>query len=477
MKYKSFLIIALILVFTFFYSKIYVYPSLFQVKNVTSKIPGDIHQDFSGAMLVNLDNEPDLEIFIAGHGSSNLFLKRTTKEFEKLKIEELADSNGLTLAITPCDLDQDGRDEILILNKQNSENNLSNSRLMKYNNGLWNDLFAADSKNLTVLDRGQSAACIDRKGNGKYGFIVVRDDAKIAFLEIVNEKIINIEDEIGIGFKAKGRSVLGMPGPQGFTNIFVGNEDGSNFYFVNDGNGNFKEKAAEYGLADHEYNARGASTIDLNNDEIPDLVYGNHKGPTRLMLQTREGKFEDKTPALMAEAYAVNSPVVGDFNLDGYEDIYLNNIRGHNKLFSRFKERWFEIDLKVMEEEDMFGISTIAADLDKNGSYEILNTHGDNSKSPLTMYSVKPKNKIIKAQVVFKNGSIPRGLTVILRTNSRDQVRVLSSGSGRFANYDNELIFGLEDDERPLYLELLLPSGKKIHVKEDLNKLSKIVIE
>jgi hypothetical protein len=216
------------------------------------------------------------------------------------------------------------------------------------------------------------------------------------------------------------------------------------------------------GLSDAFLNARGISLIDNNNDEIIDIVYGNDKGPTRLYEQTRDGKFIEVTPEIMKRTYAVNSAVVGDFNLDGFEDLYLNNIRGHNKIFSHFKDKWFELDREIFEEKELFGISTIAGDLNHDGSYDILNTHGDKILSPITLYTIKPEGNWIKFSANYQSGTIPRGMTIVLRTNKRIQVRAISSGSGRFANYDQEVIFGLLKDESAQSAEVILPSGKRV---------------
>jgi hypothetical protein len=466
---RTIIIIIVVSIGAYFFTKGTTYPSQFKIIENTTKIRTDKIQDFTGAMLVNLDEDSDLEIFIAGHGNSSLFLKRIKDEYYPMEIPELSNPLGLTFSITACDLDKDGRDEILVLNHPNSSNNLSNSRILKFNQGRWIDLLTANDPITTSLKSGYSSTCIDRKGDGKYGLAVTNENGKISYLELEESSIIDVANEIGIALKSKGRSILGIPSPRGPTNIFVGNEDGANFFFENKGDGTFTEKADSVGVSDHLFNARGISIIDLNNDEIPDIVYGNNLGPTRLLEQTREGKFLDVTPEIMKVAYAVNSPVVGDFNLDGYEDLFLNNIRGYNKVFTHFDKNWYEIDSGILAEKEMFGVSTIAADLDKNGSYDILNTHGDGSHFPLTLYSIESSNQWIKFSAKYKNGSTLRGATIILRTNKRDQVRVISTGSGRFANYDDNVIFGLIKNEEVISSEIILPSGVRVEYKGGLN--------
>jgi len=455
-----------VLILGIYLTKERTFPNQFEVINNTNKFQFDRKQDFSGATLVNLDQDPEQEVFISGYGSSNLLLKRVKDKFFSIDIPELSDSEGLTFSVTACDIDQDGRDEILILNRPEATKYTSHSRILKFVNGKWKDILSKDDPIIEAIKFGYSAACIDRKGDGRYGLAISNENGKLSYLEKRDSTIRDIAESIGIALKSKGRSILGIPSAGGNVNIFVGNENGPNFYFVNNGDGVFSEKAVEVGVADPDFNARGISLIDINHDDIPDIVYGNNFGPVRLLEQTREGKFNDVTSDEMKDSYAVNSVVVGDFNLDGFEDIYLNNIRGNNKVFARYENDWYELNLKVLAEKDMFGISTIAGDLDKNGSYDLLNTHGDGVHFPVTFFSIDPVNKWMKFSIKYDSGGIPRGAIIRLRTSKRDQIRVISSGSGRFANYDSELIFGFLPNESVTSLEVTLPSGAKTEFKE-----------
>jgi len=456
----------------FFFWKDPSYPGSFAVDTISDRIRFSGHQDFSGATLVNLDEDPESEIFISSHGSKNLFLKRKHDLFFPIEIDELSDAEGLTYSVTACDLDSDGRDELLVLNQAVVKGRTSHSRVLKYGSGKWTDLLPEADPLLPILSTGYSSTCVDRKGDGRYGLAISNSSGTHLYLELVEGKIVNIAEVVGLNLNSKGRSILAVPGPTGHQNIFIGNEEGPNFYFKNKGDGTFIEVASQVGLSDPEFDARGISLIDVNNDDLPDVVYGNHYGPTRLLEQGRDGRFKDVTPEKMIKSYAVNSAVVGDFNLDGYEDVYTNNIRDDNKLFSQYATDWYELQIPSLAEDKMFGISTIAGDLDGNGSFEILNTHGDGGKFPLTLYTIKPVGDWIKFSVRYKTGAVPRGAIVKLRTSIRDLVRVISPGSGRFANYDTDVVFGLLKNESPLSLDVTLPSGKKASFEKSFSVLS-----
>lgn len=451
------------------------YPGKFDSKNISTSLNFQEKIDASGAILVNIDQDAEDEIFISVSGA-NIILKRKGDVFEKVKNNELEDPLGLSYSVSSCDLDQDGREEILLLNRPDKNLNVSVPKLFKFSESKWVNILKLESSISRSLENSYAATCIDRKGDGHYGLAITKEGGVISFLENENGHLKDIAQEIGLNFKVNGRSILGIPGPRGFTNLFLGNSD-ANLYFVNKGDGTFEEKASLAGLRDADFETRGSSHIDLNHDDLPDLVYGNHYGPIRLMIQTRDGNFKDITPESMVNNYAVNAAVVGDYNLDGYEDIYLNNIRGENKVYARHREEWFQIPLGNHAEKNMNGISTLAADLDQNGSYELLNTHGDGVKSPITLYTIGPQSDWIKLLVQYSNGSLPRGAVVKLRTSFRDMIKVISTGSGRFANYSKELLFGLLPHEKVLSTEVILPSGERIDLQvplkiRTLNKLT-----
>ena len=107
--------------------------------------------------------------------------------------------------------------------------------------------------------------------------------------------------------------------------------------FVNLGDGSFRDDAAVVGLRDESNTGRGTALFDANGDGLIDIVYGNWNAQHRLFLQQRDEagnvSFVDAAPADMAEASRVRTVIVADFDNDGYEEIFYNNIPGENRLF------------------------------------------------------------------------------------------------------------------------------------------------
>src|SRR5690606_25427583 len=127
--------------------------------------------------------------------------------------------------------------------------------------------------------------------------------------------------------------------------IFAGNEMGSNFLFVNQGDGTFKEAAAAVGLSDPRENVRGIAVLDANHDGRFDLVYGNWEGPHRLFVQNNNGRFENITPPDMARTSRIRTVLAADFDNDGYEEIFFNNLGEPNRLFGWRNGHWVSLPL------------------------------------------------------------------------------------------------------------------------------------
>lgn len=129
--------------------------------------------------------------------------------------------------------------------------------------------------------------------------------------------------------------------------------------FQNEGEFSFSEKAAAVKLSDFEF-SWGCVFEDFNLDGRQDLVvaenslnYPPHKAfklPSRFLLQREDGTFSavEEQAGVVNENYAI-TPLVSDFNDDGYPDLIYSNLDGpvrafindggnHNFLKVRFAE-------------------------------------------------------------------------------------------------------------------------------------------
>ena len=113
--------------------------------------------------------------------------------------------------------------------------------------------------------------------------------------------------------------------------------------FSNNGSFNFEETAGKLKIADYEF-SWGAVFDDLNNDGREDLIIAQNyidlpfqklfKLPGRVLLQSPNGSFEAAEGAmgLVNRKYEI-TPLVADFNGDGYRDMIRINLSGKSRAF------------------------------------------------------------------------------------------------------------------------------------------------
>ena len=113
----------------------------------------------------------------------------------------------------------------------------------------------------------------------------------------------------------------------------------------------------------------------------------------------------------------IRTVISADFDNDGYDEIFMNNIGEPNKLF-KIKENGFfeEINIKNAYEANGLGTGAAVADIDDDGILELLIAHGESGMQPLTMYKadIKKDFNYLRIKPLNKFGAPARGATVIL---------------------------------------------------------------
>jgi hypothetical protein len=112
----------------------------------------------------------------------------------------------------------------------------------------------------------------------------------------------------------------------GWIDLFVGDERGRSRLHRSRGDGTFEEVAQKAGVANEGQMCKGAAWGDYDADGFPDLYVANLTGPPRLFHNNRNGTFTD-----VAAAAGIMRPSMGfscwywDYDNDGMPDIYANS--------------------------------------------------------------------------------------------------------------------------------------------------------
>ena len=110
----------------------------------------------------------------------------------------------------------------------------------------------------------------------------------------------------------------------------------------NNCDGTFTDVTRQSGLLDPARSTQTAVWTDIDNDGKLDLVAGNENAPLQLFLNKGDGTFADIAEAAGVKITGfVKAVVAGDYDNDGYPDIYVSTFRGQHYLFHNNHDRTF----------------------------------------------------------------------------------------------------------------------------------------
>lgn len=424
-------------------------------------ITGNQPAQHYGVAVADIDGDGQDEIIVAGYGGPNRVLKWDGQRVVDIADPLIADDGRRAIGLACGDVDGDGREELYILNGDGfSGPKQVMDRLLACFGNRWVDLFAL-SENMAAANRfaGRSVAVIDRTGSGRYSFVVANHGGPMRLYEMgARGRIVDTAEEVGLDAIAAGRSLLAAPILGDRPDIFMGNDAGPNLLFRNRGDGTFEELAAALGLDDPARPARGA--VLVQGEMLFDIMLGNWEGPHRLFQHRAGGGFTDIAPPVLAQPSRAGTVIAADFDNDGYEEIFINNLGEPNRLFGWRDERWVSIDAGDATLPHGLGTGAAVADLDGDGQLELLVAHGEQAAQPLSLFIAEPRaNHWLRIRPLTQAGAPARGAVVRLWAGGRMQMRAICAGSGYLCQMEPVAHFGLGRLDMVERVEIRWPDG------------------
>ena len=274
----------------------------------------------------------------------------------------------------------------------------------------------------------------------------------------------------------------------GFTDIFVANDNTPNSLFHNLKGKAFEEVALEAGVAYTEngktVSGMGAEFRDLDNDGRPDIWHTATELETFPLFRNRGGGiFVDVTgrsglgrPTLEMSGW---SNGVGDFDNDGWKDLFaarsnvLDNIAEFssrtysepNAIFRNLGNMTFqEVTSQAGPAMQVSAVHRGAAigDLDNDGRLDIVVTVLNGRARILRNVSANTNNWVIFTLVGTKSNRMGIGAQLKLTTDDgASQYDVVSTSAGYAASRDPRVHFGLGRFRTVHELEIRWPSGAR----------------
>ena len=465
--------ITYIFFFTFYFS----FAAAEFFKDISGIIENNEPRLSYGVAVSDVNNDNKFEFVVTGFGYKNLALGFENNNLvNTIDNEIFNDAERKTIGVAACDIDKDGFEEVYFLNTDTySGDKKYSDRLLDKKQKKFFDLFEIE-KNKTSLNltAGRSVVCVDRNGNGVYGFYVANYGGPTRFYELNNNLLIDKAPKLKIDRVTGGRAVVAGHIISDNTDIFAANERGSNFLYKNN-NGSFTELANKYEVQDKYENGRGTTLSDVFYRGQLDIVSSNWNGNHRIFALDGN-EFRDIAQPDFNEPTRIRTVISADFDNDGFDEIFMNNIGQPNKLFKILDNGVLrKIDIQVGLEYFGLGTGAAVADIDNDGILELLVAHGESGMQPLSLYKadIKEKFKYIRIQPLNKFGAPARGATVTLISNLRKHSKTIDAGSGYLCQMEPVAHFGLRKGEKIRSVVIQWTNGQRKSLK--ISKINKTI--
>ena len=336
-----------------------------------------------GVGLGDIDNDGLTDVFLSGNMvPSKLYLNKGNFKFQDITEKAGATTSGWCTGVAMVDLNSDGFLDIYV-SRAGSPNPTDRANLLYINNG--DDTFTESAADYGIADTGYTtqAAFFDYDKDGDLDLYLLTHDHSP---KVVNNLLpvktngeaantdklyrndgngtkehpvfTDVSAEAGISTEGYGLGVaINDLNDDGWPDIYVSNDFLSNdLLYINNRNGTFSNKINDC-LKHQSYNAMGVDVADYNNDGLPDIVVvdmlpeGNYRQKMMSGGMTNE-KFNymlqvGYNPQYMRNTLQLNngnghfgeigqlagidktdwswSPLLADFDNDGYKDLFITN--------------------------------------------------------------------------------------------------------------------------------------------------------
>jgi len=498
-------------------SKLYLNKGNFHFQDITEQAGVATKGWCTGVAMVDLNNDGFLDIYVSRAGSQNptdranlLFINNGNNTFaESASAYGIADTAYTTQAAF-FDYDKDGDVDLYLLTHDHSPKVVNNLLPVKKN---------GEAKNTDKLFRNN--------GNGPNG----------------HPTFTNVSKEAGILTEGYGLGVaINDLNNDNWPDIYVSNDFISNdLLYINNRDGTFTNKISDY-LKHQSYNGMGVDVADYNNDGLQDIVVMDMLPEDNYRQKIMSGSMNNEKfnymlqmgyqPQYMRNTLQLNngnghfsemgqlagidktdwswSPLLADFDNDGFKDLFITN--GYLKditdkdfiSFSNNKTMFKDVKdanatmLALMEEQggvkvpnyvfknnhdltftkaldwgfDQPTYSNGAAfgDLDNDGDLDLV-VNNINDKAFVYQNEAQRLATNNYLQISLRGDSLNRmalGAKVVLRYQGNIQLQEHTLYRGYQSTVDNMIHFGLGNISSVDTVEVYWPDGRKqqlLHVK------------
>lgn len=287
--------------------------------------------------------------------------------------------------------------------------------------------------------------------------------------------------------KGKGLGVIPADFDQdGDLDLYVANDKVMNHYYINDGQGHFKENALFTGIGFNE-NGRaeagmGVDIGDVNGDGWQDLFVTNFSGETNtIYINNQQGFFSDETFLAGLGQPSLNYLGFGtkllDLNCDGWLDLFvvnghvIDNIHYFNKDYTHAQPKQIFLNNRngtfreLLPEQigdanrPSVGRGAAFGDLDNDGDIDAVIANNNEPANLLIRDGTPNGNWIGFFLIGVKSNYDAIGTRLVIKTDEMNQVKFVTTAGSYLAANDKRLLFGLNHYVSVDKASIYWPSG------------------
>jgi enediyne biosynthesis protein E4 len=298
----------------------------------------------------------------------------------------------------------------------------------------------------------------------------------------------DVSEAAGITRKDPGRGfavVFSDFDNDGDQDLYVANDAGPNFYYINDGKGKFKDASLESGTAVDEFgNAQGSMGLtvgDYNRDGLMDIFVTNFIDQRNTIYQNMGAhQFQDVTTSsgigMTGVQYSGWGTKFFDFDNDGWLDLFFSN--GHTMeqperefpadtfaepsyLMRNMHGRFVDVsaDTGIRKLPNKVSRGTAFGDIDNDGDIDMIVIHKNDVPYFLRNDGGSLKNWITLRTEGVKSNRAGIGTRVVITAGKARQTLEVRASDSYLSSNDLRVHAGLAQ-EKAADLEVRWPSGK-----------------
>ncbi|TWT60536.1 FG-GAP repeat domain-containing protein [Rubinisphaera italica] len=297
-------------------------------------------------------------------------------------------------------------------------------------------------------------------------------------------------EALGLSPEGKGLGVLLADWDEdGDLDIYVANDTVPNFFYSNNGNATFTEKALISGLAiDDMANSNGSmglAVIDLDRDHRADIFVTNYEEELSALYMNLGGSnfsYESRQAGLnrLGKLFVGFGCVAGDFDLDGDHDVVISN--GHAVRYPTNGELKQEPLLLINNDGRLNRMNAVPSsyfgqthrgrglatgDINRDGQLDLVFANILEPAVLLFGEVQQPQNRLLVSLVGRKVNRDAIGARVCIKMKSSELVEWTTAGMGYLSSSPNELLFVIPEEEVIEEIEIMWPGGDVSSVSAD----------